>query len=91
MYSLTITGHVRELINQIIGPVRNFLQILEPEELELTSKNTESDSKEDIKRRVPRKWRRATRVASIQSMNCILITFESERFTDYVGEELGRR
>lgn len=47
MYTETFRKGMSEVANQLIGQACSFVQIVEPEELELSSIITERDSKED--------------------------------------------
>lgn len=88
LYAATFTGHVREVVNQLIRHVCKFIEIWEPEELELPFEITERISEEDGERRLLYQAKRGTRAAGFPSVNHIFITVEKEWFEQYVKEEL---
>lgn len=60
MYTHTFISHVSEVVNQLVGQASKFMQIWEPEVLELLSEITESDPKQDRKLKVLRLPNRPT-------------------------------
>lgn len=44
VYAGTIKSHMNEAVNQVVGKIRRFVQISEPEDLEFPYKITERDS-----------------------------------------------
>lgn len=87
MYADMLTSHMSEMDNQPIGHVCRSVQISDPDQPGILSKNTASDSKEHRKQRFLRQWSRATCTVWVPSVNCILMTVESNWLTLYVEKE----
>lgn len=80
---------MRESLIQLIEQVCRFVQIWEPEKLELPSETRKGDSKGGRKHRVLRQLRGSTRVVCVPSVNGIFTSVGIVRLSKYVAEELG--
>lgn len=79
---------VSKAVNKLSGHNFRFVRICEPEKLVLMYKNSERNSKEDRKLKVPPPLRQATRVVWDPSSHHIFITVQSDFFKAYVEKEV---
>lgn len=88
VYTDSFTSQGCEAVNKLIGHVRGFVPIWEPEKLELPSEITESYSKENKNQKVLEHSERALRNVCVRSVNRISIFVEIEWLTKYIEEKL---